>query len=106
MDQEQIENIIRRAISKNVDLNETLVFLFGSRALGEGRLGSDFDVGLYKGERIPLRTIAKISAELDEFPIPMDVDIVDFFSVSEEFKKLALKVIKVWNKPKKNLKLI
>ena len=104
---EQVEAAIQQVIAKHVDLDESFVFLFGSRAgVGGGRLSSDYDVGLYQGRAIPLVTIAKIKDELEERPIPVDVDIVDFSTVPEEFKKLALTTVKVWNRPRNALTLI
>ena len=47
-----------------------------------------------------------IKDELEDHPIPVDVDIVDFSTVSSEFKKIALKKIQLWNNPKTSLKLI
>ncbi|MCB4755755.1 MAG: nucleotidyltransferase domain-containing protein [Elusimicrobia bacterium] len=105
MNQEEWEPLINRIILKHVDPKETLVFLFGSRARGGFHRAADYDVGLYNTKKIPLATIAKIKDELEDHPIPVDVDIVDFSSVPEEFKRLALKEVKIWNQPKKNLKL-
>lgn len=102
----EIERIIKKVVYKFVDPKETFVFLFGSRALGYGRSNSDYDIGLYKGERIPLVAIAKMKDELEDYPILVDIDIVDFAIASDEFKKLALKGVKIWNRPKRNLKLM
>ena len=105
MNAERLEAAIQQAIAKHVDLDETFVFLFGSRAGEAGRLSSDYDVGLYQGCPIPLVTIAKIKDELEEHPMLVDVDIVDFAHVSDEFKRLALTAVKIWNRPKRALTL-
>lgn len=102
---EEVEPTIKRIIAKYIDPEEFYVFLFGSRAMGQVRPSSDYDIGLYGGRKVPLSVIAKMKDELEEYPIPVDIDFVDFASVSDEFKRLALKEIKVWNKPRKNLRL-
>jgi predicted nucleotidyltransferase len=101
----EIESIIKRVISKNINPDNVFVFLFGSRASGGARVSSDYDIGLYQGEKIPLSVVARIKDQLDDYPIPMDVDVVDFALATDEFKNLALRDIKIWNKPKKNLNL-
>ena len=103
---QHIEALIKKVIIRHVNPREALVFLFGSRAGRLGRLTSDYDIGIYRGRKIPLRLIAKIKDELEDYPIPVNIDIVDFSTVSDDFKQLALKKIKIWNKPKVDLKLI
>ncbi len=52
--------------------------LFGSRAMGNYRKGSDIDIAI-KGDRVSPRTIAHLSAQLNErLPLPYQVDIVDY----------------------------
>jgi len=75
-------------------------------ASGEARPASDYDIGLYQGSEIPWKVMSRIQNELEEFPIPVDIELVDFSAVSDDFKKLALKNIRLWNKPEKNLTLI
>lgn len=105
MPPEQVEAAIQNSIAHHLDVDETLVFLFGSRAAGQGRPGSDYDIGLYRGRPIPLVTIAKIKDELEDYPIPVNIDLVDFSTVSEPFKQLALSTITIWNRPKRGLTL-
>ena len=62
------------------------VFLFWSRANGENRFNSDYDIWVIWWEKkIPLFKLAKIQTYIDELPIR--VDLVDFNSVEERFKK-------------------
>ena len=97
---------IQRTISKYLDLDGCFVFLFGSRSGKKYRNTSDYDIGLYSGQKISLSTMAQIKADLEESRIPVKVDVVDFFCVSDKFKKLALKEIEIWNRPKNDLKLM
>ena len=101
-----IENIIQKTVAKYIDPASSFIFLFGSRALGRNRPQSDYDIGIYTGQKISLTTIAKIKDDLEEYPIPVDIDVVDFAKVSEEFKAMALKEVQLWNTPKTNLRLI
>lgn len=101
-----IQPLIQRAIAHHIDFEKAYVFLFGSRASGHEKSSSDYDIGIYTGNPVPLATIAKIKDELEDHPIPVDVDIVDFSTVSSEFKRIALKEIQLWNQPRTNLKLI
>ena len=98
---------IQHVVTKHIDPERCLVFLFGSRA-GDGisAPASDYDVGLYQGTRIPFRVLASIQDELEAYPIPVDVDLVDFSTVTETFKRLALQHVKIWNQPKNGSNLI
>lgn len=100
-----VKAVIGKVIAKYIDPDKAFVFLFGSRAWGEGRPASDYDIGIYTGEKIPLSVIARIEGELEEYPIPVDVDVVDFSTATEEFKEIALRKIELWITPKTNLKL-
>jgi len=51
--------------------------LYGSRAKGNYRHGSDVDLTLI-GEQLDLRTLAKIAGRLEESPIPYQVDLSIF----------------------------
>ena len=99
------EETIRKVIVKHVNLEDTFIFLFGSRAEGRAKAASDYDVGLYRGQEIPLALLARIKDELESHPIPVEVELVDFATTSVDFRRLALKRIRLWNTPKKDLKL-
>ena len=101
-----IQEIIQKTVAKYIDPASSFIFLFGSRVLGRNRPQSDYDIGIYTGQKIPLTIIAKIKDDLEEYPIPVDIDVVDFAKVSGEFKAMALKEVQLWNTPKTNLRLI
>lgn len=48
--------------------------LYGSRAKGNHRPGSDIDLTLM-GDRLDLRTLGEIAARLEDSPIPYQVDL-------------------------------
>ena len=81
---------IKQIIARKLDLSEYRLFLFGSRALGKNAEYSDFDIGVI-GEK-PLSSSIKINIEgdLEDSDIPVKVDIVDFYQVTEKFKNIAL----------------
>jgi len=61
--------------------------IFGSRARGDYKPGSDIDIAIY-GEKINFQTVSFLHANLeDEGPLPYFFDIVDYtHSDSEELK--------------------
>lgn len=75
---------------------QVTVRLFGSRATGHERQGSDIDLALDTGKKIPLEILSQILASIDETTIPMQVDLVDLYTVADDFKKRVLKEGVVW----------
>jgi predicted nucleotidyltransferase len=96
-----IYNILR----KHLDMDQTMVFLFGSRSAGKGNSRSDYDIGVFQGQKIPLSKLELIEEELEASDIAVHVDVVDFARVNNKFKEVALKKYEIWNKPKIDLKL-
>src|SRR6266498_3041697 len=92
-------NLLREIVLKYVEKDKYAVFLYGS-AVKNLQRAHDFDIGILGGEEFSYKTRYKIQDEIEESIIPFDVDIVDFLKVREEFKKIALKEIEIWNKPK------
>jgi predicted nucleotidyltransferase len=74
-----IERIIS-IFKSNLKINN--VILFGSRAIGNYRPGSDIDIAL-KGNDINLNDILNINAELDELSTPYKFDIVIYSRITE-----------------------
>lgn len=73
------------------------VFLFGSRANGTFRRGSDFDIGikgLSKDEFLRVRD--EFSLFWEDSIVPYKLDLVNFDIVKDEFKEVALREIVVW----------
>jgi len=59
------------------------VILFGSRAMGNYRQGSDVDLAVqHKGNK---DTITRLSSRLNqELPIPYHIDVIDFSTISNK----------------------
>ncbi len=104
MDEAEVHDIVRAIVSRYLDLKQTYVFLFGSRADGTAQRVSDYDIGLYRGEEIPAHVLGQIRADLSDSNIPVNVDIIDFSTVRPSFKHVSLQHIQIWNQPQ-NLKL-
>ena len=66
------------------------LFLFGSRATGRAVPRSDIDIGLYLGHPVSPEVLAAIREAFDELPILQKVDVVDFATVDDAFKVVAL----------------
>jgi predicted nucleotidyltransferase len=70
------------------------VFVFGSRATDRSVARSDIDLGIDLGHPIPPEVLAALREAFDDLPILQRVDVVDFSSVDETFKTVALRQIK------------
>jgi len=89
---------IKSIVLKHLPQGKYEVFLFGSRATGNNKKWSDYDIGvLPKGtETFPASLKYDILDELDKQEIPFFVDLVDFRSVDETFKEFAYKDRRLW----------
>lgn len=92
--------IVKDIVLSHIDKEKVFVILFGSRALDNYRSKADIDIGLIT-KNTPLdRTIHRVINAIDESIVPYKVDIIDFKQTDDDFKKVALKNVIVWNKPK------
>lgn len=80
-------------IGKYLDLNKTKVFIFGSRATNKNRPFSDIDVGVIPANTINSTSYFSIIDELDNSDIPYRVELVDFSTVDDKFKQVALQKV-------------
>jgi len=68
-------DIIRRILAEVPEVEKAVIF--GSRAKGTYRPGSDIDLALF-GPKLDLDTLGRIAGQLDESPIPYQVDLCLF----------------------------
>ena len=90
------EDAIKKIIFRHLSPKEYQIFLFGSRAVGKNQRFSDFDVGVLGPNEIPAGKLSLIEEELENSDVPYKVDVVDFYRVRPEFKKVALRHAKLW----------
>ena len=79
------------------------LFLFGSQAQGTAGERSDYDIGYWAAEKIPPAVLASLAEQLEEWPIPSRVDLVDFSLAPDSFVKIALQGgVEIWKKRRRN----
>ncbi len=73
-------------------LRETIpgakVWVFGSRANGTTRRGSDLDLAIDAGAPLPFSMAVHLADAFEEAPLAYTVDLVDLHNISPEFRAL------------------
>jgi predicted nucleotidyltransferase len=64
------------------------VWVFGSRAKGTTRRGSDLDLAIDNGASLPSSVAAHLADAFEEAPLAYKVDIVDLHDITPEFRAL------------------
>ena len=90
MEFKKILKTISEIVDKELDSTYQL-FLFGSRAAGLHDEKSDIDIGILSDKPITGKQMLMIQEKLEQIPTLLKIDFVDFNSVGDEFKKIALK---------------
>lgn len=89
--------LLKSLVLSELENKPCTVFLFGSRASGAYRWASDFDVGIEGlNEEEFLRIKFDLLDKIEESLIPWKVDIINFDTADQEFKKIALQDYEVW----------
>jgi predicted nucleotidyltransferase len=91
---EKYKNIILPIIESY--LPNVKIILYGSRARGDSREGSDIDIALDAGETIEDTLVNNIIWDLEDSDLPIFFDIVDFTKMSEDMKTNILKDGIIW----------
>lgn len=82
----EIQNAIKRASTgRNIQ-----AYLFGSRATGTNRFNSDWDIAITSDSTISGCELEAIRESLEALPTLHSFDVIDFNTVSDDFKKIAL----------------
>lgn len=97
MNIESYLDLVKKAVLSHIDCSKYTVFLFGSRADGSADSMSDIDVGILGNHKLPALMRYEIENSLYQTPVPLKIDLVDFFNISPKFKQEALKNIQLWN---------
>lgn len=64
------------------------VSVFGSRVRGTNSKYSDLDLALLANDEVSLETLEKLKDAFSESDLPIQVDIIDFQTISGDFKKI------------------
>jgi predicted nucleotidyltransferase len=102
-EQDKYVALCRQIVMDQLNPDKYLVFLFGSRVHGLHRRFADIDIGIQGKEPVPAAIIENMREAIDDSIVPYPVDIVDFYRVSPEFKKVAMQNIEIWNQPENHI---
>ncbi|EKD27868.1 MAG: DNA polymerase beta subunit [uncultured bacterium] len=80
------KNIIRDILINHIPNYE--IWAFGSRVTGNMKEYSDLDLAIISKDSIPSKTLALIRYELSESNLPFKVDILEWNSLSENFRAI------------------
>lgn len=94
-DHKELKDDIIRVIRGQISEGHFKVFFFGSRINGKGTERSDIDIGIEAENELPAGVALEIKDKLDELPTLCKFDVVDFKTVSQGFKGVALENIEV-----------
>ena len=72
------------------------IYLFGSRAIEEESKVSDIDLLIDVGKVANKERMALLKLSVDDLNIPLDVDIVDYYTVHKKFKQRIEKEKIIW----------
>lgn len=81
-DREEVKGILRRCIP------EYEVLAFGSRVEGRAKTYSDLDLAVMTDHPLSLSEVADLKEALEESDLTIKVDIIDWASISEDFRKI------------------
>ena len=68
---------LRRMVLAALDEHSAAVWLFGSCARGDVRQHSDIDIAILPRDELSPWFFSELAADIEESPIPYDVDLVD-----------------------------
>ncbi|MBS1749097.1 MAG: nucleotidyltransferase domain-containing protein [Bacteroidetes bacterium] len=92
--------ILKNILNETVPKEEYIVFMFGSRVAKNNHVRSDIDIGLWGNTTLSSSLRFTLEEKIENSIIPYKVELIDFSSVGEYFKKQALQHIELWNCPK------
>ncbi|MGA2350287.1 MAG: nucleotidyltransferase domain-containing protein [Terracidiphilus sp.] len=81
------------------------VWAFGSRVKGTAKPFSDLDLAILGSQPLTLSTLAELADDFSESDLPFKVDIVDWATTSERFRKVIEEERVVLRHPLQNQQL-
>lgn len=91
---EASEEFLRRLVRENFP-DGTPVYLFGSRARGDARWNSDFDLWI-DAQDVPPSTLSHLQEALEESFVPFRVDIVTTAQLAGRFGRVVREEARRW----------
>ena len=94
--EDEIRELLRDMFHNSRDrLAGYRVVLFGSRARGDAKPRSDFDVGVIGTTPLPLNDFYVLEDKIEDLPTLYRIDWVDLARVDDKFRRSALADIEV-----------
>ena len=81
---------VREIVLRELAASSATVYLFGSRARGTARRGSDVDVAVDGASDLSIHTLSRLREVLEESTIPFRVDVVDLRDATPAFRERVL----------------
>lgn len=97
LSEDKLKKMVRQAVGKYLSLSQYRLFFFGSRVRGDSFLRSDIDIGIEGRKKLPAKIKLEIEEELENLPTLYKLELVDFKTVSADFKNEALKYYQLIN---------
>ncbi len=72
------------------------IYLYGSHARGTASEGSDIDLALDTGGKIPMHELGEIKNVLEGLSIPNKLDVVDIHSIAPEMYNEIVRDKLIW----------
>ena len=92
----EIKFLIAEVMHRNAErLRGHQVFLFGSRATGDAKSHSDFDIGVMGDAPLSLNDFYGIEDRLDELPTLYKIDWINFNRAFPRFSERAMQQVEV-----------
>lgn len=79
-------DIVRRILQLHVP--HATVWVFGSRTTGTARAFSDLDIAIITAQPLPLDVSASLRDDFTESDLPFKVDVVDWATTSDSFRRI------------------
>lgn len=92
---EKLKAELLTAVQAEVGQKKFSLFFFGSRVKGAATERADIDVGFLADKQLESVVKWRIKERIDEIPTLYKIDFVDFGSVDEDFRKLAMQKTEV-----------
>jgi uncharacterized protein len=90
-------NKVKQQVLTYTKEQKVQIFLFGSRANGKFRRGSDIDIGIEGMSNEQFEDIKmRMNLYWEDSIVPYHLDIVNFDHVSRKFYNIAKKRIEIW----------